>query len=167
MTRTKLLLLTLTTIVLLVGNSLSSAAQGQSPKKFSAADLEKIRWIEGTWRGSGDAAPFYERYRFESGTTLAVDNFTDEKLTTIDDTTRFELKDGDFTNGGGGDGARWIATAIDYQGINFAPLAKAKNSFRWQRESDQSWTAILTWPPVDGKPSRQRVYKMERWPKKQ
>ena len=154
----------LTALILL---AFSCNAQTPTPKKFTAADLEKLKWIEGTWRGSGDAEKaFFERYRFENGSTLAVDNFTDEKLTTIDDTTLFELKDGDFTNPGGSDGVRWIATSIDYQSITFEPLAKAKNSFRWQRESDNSWTAILTWPPVEGKPSRQRVYKMERWPKK-
>jgi len=42
---------------------------------------------------------------------------------------------------------------------------KTKNSFRWQRESDNVWTAIITWPAAEGKPARQRVYKMERWPK--
>ena len=163
---TERLLLLALSLLLFVGVSAQNVPQTPGARKFTVADLEKLRWIEGTWRGSGEAqAPFFERYRFENGSTLAVDNFTDEKLTTIDDTTRFELKDGDFTNGG--DNSRWIATLIDYQGINFEPLVKAKNSFRWQREPDNSWTAILTWPPVDGKPSRQRVYKMERWPPKQ
>jgi len=164
MTFSNSILIALTALLLL---SFSCSAQTPSSKKLTVADLEKLKWIEGTWRGSGDAAPFFERYRFENATTLAVDSFTDEKLTTVEDTSRFELKDGDFTNGVGGDGARWIATSVDYQSITFEPLAKAKNSFRWQREDDKTWTAILTWPPVDGKPSRQRVYKMERWPPKQ
>jgi len=150
----------------LIITSHSLDAQTPQPKKFSGADLEKLKWIEGTWRGTGDVeAPFFERYRFENETTLAVDSFTDEKLTKVEDTTRFELKDGQFTNGGGGDGARWSAILIDYQGITFEPLVKAKNSFRWQRESENMWTAILNWPPSEGKPGRQRVYKMERWPK--
>jgi hypothetical protein len=163
MTSRKLFYLPMIAIVLFFGVSRSNLAQTSAPKKFSVADLEKLRWIEGTWRGTGDAAPFFERYRFENGSTLAVESYTDEKLTTVEDTTRFELKDGDFTNGG--DGSRWIATMIDYQGVNFDPLVKAKNSFRWQRENDKTWTAIMTWPPLDGKPSRQRVYKMERWPR--
>jgi hypothetical protein len=134
------------------------------PTKFSVSDLEKLRWIEGTWRGSGDVeAPFFERYRFENETTLAVDSFTDDTLNKVEDTTRFELKDGQFGNGG--EGSRWTASLIDYQGVTFVPLAKAKNSFRWQRESNNIWTAILKWPPAEGKPGRQRVYKMERWPK--
>jgi hypothetical protein len=137
----------------------------QTPQtKFSVSDLEKLRWIEGTWRGTGDVEkPFFERYRFESPTILAVDNFTDETLTKVEETTRFELKDGQFGNGG--EDSRWAASSIDYMGVNFLPIAKARNSFRWQRESDNTWTAIITWQPAEGKPGRQRVYKMERWPK--
>jgi len=164
---TTFLLLIVATILVWSVQSTQLPRQAQPPetKKFSASDLEKLRWVEGTWRGSGDVdAPFFERYRFENETTLAVDAFTDETLKTVEDTTRFELKDGQFTNAG--EGSRWIATTIDYQGVTFEPLAKAKNSFRWQRESDNTWTAILKWPVVDGKPGRQRVYKMERWPRK-
>jgi hypothetical protein len=134
------------------------------PTKFSVSDLEKLRWIEGTWRGTGDVeAPFFERYRFESPTTLAVDSFTDATLTKVDDTTRFELKEGQFGNHG--EGSQWTASSIDYQGVTFVPTVKAKNSFRWQREADNTWTAIISFPPADGKPGKQRVYKMERWPK--
>jgi len=123
-----------------------------------AADLAKLRWIEGNWRGSGvDQAPFFERYRFENDTTLAVDSFPDEKLEKVDDTSRYELKDGQFTNGS------YVASAIDEKGIDFEPVAgKAKNSFRWQRESADKWTAILKWPASDGKPARERIYNMER-----
>ncbi len=83
-----------------------------TPPPLTPADLVKLRWIEGSWRGTGDVEkPFYERYRFENDTTLAVDGFDDEKLSKVTDTTRFELKDGRFGNGG--DGARWVATALD------------------------------------------------------
>src|SRR5829696_7538655 len=68
-------------------------------KNFSTADIAKLRWIEGTWRGSGtDQAPFFERYRFENESTLAVDSFPNEKLDKIGETSRFELKDGQFGN---------------------------------------------------------------------
>jgi hypothetical protein len=155
------------TVLVLGVAALRASVQTPSPSpqtKFSTADLEKLRWIEGTWRGTGDVeSPFFERYRFENATTLAVDSFVDGSLNKVEDTTRFELKDGQFGNGG--DGARWIASSMDYQGVNFVPTVKARNSFRWQRESDNTWTAIITWPPAEGKPGRQRVYKMERWPK--
>jgi len=133
-----------------------------SPQKhFTTADLQKLRWIEGTWRGTGDVEqPFFERYRFESDSTLAVDSFADEKLTKVTDTTRYELKDGEF--GGGNEGFRWVATSIDDKSITFTPVTKARNSFRFERESKDSWKAILNWPATAAKPARERVYKMER-----
>jgi hypothetical protein len=141
-------------------------AEGQdpvkpAPAKLTATDLEKLRWIEGTWRGTGGGEkPFFERYRFENATTLASDSFENEKLEKVTDTTLFELKDGEF--GGGSEGSRWVATAIDDNSITFAPVVKARNSFIWRRDSKDSWTAILSWPARDDKPARERTYKMER-----
>src|ERR1044071_2491459 len=92
---------------------LVAVASPQSPsKRFTTTDLQKLRWIEGTWRGTGDVEqPFFESYRFENDSTLAVDSFEDEKLTKVTDTTRYQLKDGEF--GGGHQGFRWVATFID------------------------------------------------------
>jgi hypothetical protein len=145
---------------------ITSCATGQQiqtpkPKLITTADLQKLRWIEGSWRGTGvDQAPFFERYRFENETTLAVDTLEGEKVT---DTTRFELKDGEF--GGGSEGSRYVATALDEKSITFAPVTKARNSFRWQRETADSWKAVLNWPAANGKPAGERVYNMERWPR--
>jgi hypothetical protein len=84
--------------------------------KFATADLQKLRWIEGTWRGTGDVdKPFFERYRFEDDSVLAVDGFADATLTKITDTTRFVLKDGEF--GGGNGGSRWVAKTMDDRGV--------------------------------------------------
>jgi hypothetical protein len=145
---------------------ITSCATGQQiqppkPKLITTADLQKLRWIEGSWRGSGvDQAPFFERYRFENETTLAVDTIEGEKVT---DTTRFELKNGEF--GGGSEGSRYVATALDENSITFGPVTKARNSFRWQRETKDSWKAVLNWPAANGKPAGERVYNMERWPR--
>ncbi len=126
-------------------------------KRFLTTDLSKLRWIEGTWRGSGvDQAPFFERYRFENESTLAVDTFPDEKLDKVEDTSRFELKDGRFGS------SNYVASLIDDNGINFEPIAKAKNSFRWERVSADAWKATLKWPAEGNKPARERVYNMER-----
>jgi hypothetical protein len=103
-----------------------------------------------------DQAPFFERYRFENESTLAVDSFPDEKLEKVEDTSRFELKDGRFGN------PSYVASSIDDHGINFDPVANAKNSFRWERVSDSAWKAILKWPAEGNKPARERVYNMER-----
>ena len=145
-------------------NAASSTPAPPTPARhISTGDLAKLRWIEGTWRGTGDVeAPFYERYHFENESTLVVEGLTDEKVDKVSEVTRFELKDGRFGNGG--DDARWSATDISSDSIAFEPVAKARNSFRWQRESENLWQAILNWPASETKPARQRVYRMERWP---
>ena len=44
--------------------TLASCADSAQTNKFTTADLQKLRWIEGTWRGTGDVdKPFFERYR--------------------------------------------------------------------------------------------------------
>jgi hypothetical protein len=137
--------------------------QAAKPKRISAAELMKLRWIEGTWRGTGDIEkPFYERYHFEDEATLVVESFSDETLSKVTEITRFKLSDESFGNLG--DGARWVATAFGDDSVTFEPVARARNSFRWQRESKDSWKAILNWPANQSKPAQQRVYLMERMP---
>jgi hypothetical protein len=151
----------ITTVVLLV---LLFTACHRSPEtnqsaatNFTSADIAKLRWIEGTWRGSGvDQAPFFERYRFENETTLAVDTFPDEKLDKVEDIARFELKDGQFGNAG------YVASSLDANSIDFEPVGKSKNSFRWERVSDNAWKATIKWPAEGNKSARDRVYNMER-----
>lgn len=142
-------------------NGQSAAVRGGT---FTSTDLKKLRWIEGTWRGTGGGvARFVERYRFENDTTLAVEGFEGEKLDKVTDVTRFELKDGEF--GGGSEGSRYVAVSIDDRSITFDPVTKARNSFRWERESENSWKAIISWPATEKAPARQRTYQMERWPR--
>jgi hypothetical protein len=150
------------------GSGSSTGAQtspSPSPRRtFSTADLKKVRWIEGTWRGTGGGVdPFCERYKFESDTVLAVEGLECDKLDKAGEVTRFELKNGEF--GGGSGGSLYIATLIDDKSITFDPVTKARNSFRWERESENSWKAVLWWPATDKAKAGERTYQMERWPK--
>jgi hypothetical protein len=134
-------------------------------KKFTTADLQKLRWIEGTWRGTGESVkPFFERYRFEGDSVLLIDSFEDETLAKVTDTSRYELKDGEF--GGGSEGHLYVAKSLDDRAIEFGPGVNVKNGFRWERgESKDVWKATIISLPSGNKPAGQRVYKMERWPK--
>ena len=136
----------------------SPEAQNDPPiaTNLTTADVARLKWLEGTWRGSGvDQAPFFERYRFENESILAVDTFPDEKLDKVEDTARFELKDGRFGN------PHYAASKIEDNAVDFEPIT-AKNSFRWERVSENAWKAILTWPAQGNKPAGERVYNMER-----
>ena len=137
----------------------STPAPSPSPKQITTAELAKLRWIEGSWRGTGGGVPpFYERYKFENDSTLVVEGLADETLSKVNDVSRFELKDGHF--GSGTADSRSVATALDDNSIQFAPLGKG-NFFRFQRESDNSWKAILNWTDKTGAP-KERIYLMER-----
>jgi hypothetical protein len=142
-------------------SSTPAASASPVPKDLKPADLAKLRWIEGSWRGTGaDVPAFYERYKFENDSTLAVETLADETFSKVTDTSRFKLKDGHFGYNTGDSGS--VATALDDNSITFEPLGKARNSFRWQRESANSWKAILKWTDKSGAP-KERVYDMVRW----
>jgi hypothetical protein len=137
----------------------ASPSPSPSPITITTSELVKLRWIEGTWRGTGvDQPPFYERYTFENDSTLVVEGLADETLSKVNDTSRFELKDGHFGHTEGESGS--VATALDDNSISFAPVGKG-NYFRFQRESENSWKAILNWTGKDGTP-KERIYNMER-----
>jgi hypothetical protein len=131
---------------------------------FTAADVAKLKWIEGTWRGMDGDKPFYERYKLEN-TALVVASLKEDG-SADGAPERFELKNGEFGKGEGDN--RSAASEITDNYIQFVAAAiKApngqRNSFRFQRESDINWTAILEWPASAEKPARQKIYKMERW----
>ncbi|HKO97536.1 MAG TPA: hypothetical protein VJU86_11110, partial [Pyrinomonadaceae bacterium] len=74
-----------------------AAEQKPSPKQISTADLAKLRWIEGSWKGTGDIdKPFYERYKLENESTVVVETFPDEKFEKASEVDKFELKNGEF-----------------------------------------------------------------------
>jgi hypothetical protein len=145
-------------------------AQGTSSSawaRLTARDLARLQWIVGDWRGTGvdgtSQAPFFERYRFADDSTLLVESFADSTWRAPTETTRWELHGGRLTNHG--TGAQWIASRMDARSIEFAPLARARNSFRWARVGDRGkateWRATISWTDASGTRQR-RVYRMER-----
>lgn len=105
-----------------------AASQAPTPKQITAADLKQLRWIAGTWRGTGDGvATFYERYKFENDTTLVVETLTDETLSKAEDASRFELKEGSFGHSERESGS--VATGLDDHSITFAPARQSAKFF--------------------------------------
>jgi hypothetical protein len=135
-------------------------AQSTPSKKFTAADVAKLKWIEGTWRGMDGDKPFYERYKIEE-TALVVESLKADG--SVDgEPGRFELKDGEFGKGEGD--KRSVASEITADYIQFVPAVPGKfNNFRFERQSNNTWRAILEWPAKGDKPARQKIYIMEPW----
>ena len=146
-------------------NAIPSVKPAATPSnKFTNADVAKLKWIEGTWRGMDGDKPFYERYKVEDGAliteTLKEDGSVDEGP------ERFELKDGKFGKGEGDEGS--AASEITDTYVQFVPTGTgSRNSFRFEKQSDGTWMAILEWTAKGDKPAGRKVYHMERWePKK-
>ena len=136
--------------------------------RLAVGDLARLQWIVGDWRGIGIdgtlQAPFYERYRFADDSTLLVESFADSSWQAPTETTRWELRGGRLANPG--PGAQWIAVRLDARSIEFAPLARARNGFRWARLGSaggpaQEWRATISWSDAAGT-RQQRAYRMER-----
>lgn len=127
-------------------------------------DLAALRWIVGSWRGSGDGqAPFYERYRFVDDSTLLVESFRDSTLAEVSESTRYELRGGRLANVSTAQTAQWAAVRLDRGAITFAPVRGARNRFTWRPESADVWIADLAWPASNAALPRTRSYRMVRW----
>jgi len=135
-------------------------AQSTPSKIFTTADVAKLKWIEGTWRGMDGDKPFYERYKIEE-TAMVVESLKADGA--VDgEPDRFELKDGEFGKDEGD--RRSVASEITADHIQFVPAVPGKlNNFRFERQSNNTWRAVLEWPAKGDKPARQKIYIMEPW----
>lgn len=143
-----------------VANTQGPFAQATPSNKFTAADVAKLKWIEGTWRGMDGDKPFYERYKVEP-TALVVEGLKADG-SVQGEPDRFELKNGEFGQGEGD--KRSAASEITADYVQFVPAVAGKmNRFRFERQANGTWRAVLEWPATPDKPARQKVYVMEPW----
>ena len=140
------------------------AACRERPATLSVADLGTLRWLVGSWRGSGDdQSPFYERYAFVDDSTLLVESFRDSTFGEVTERARYELRAGRFANAGPAESAQWVAVRLDRGAVTFAPVRRARNRFVWRPVSANEWIADLEWPASNAAPARTRTYRMVRW----
>ena len=147
------------------GDAKAPQTQATPRTGFTAADVAKLKWIEGTWRGTGETQPpFFERYRLDGDSALVVESFEDESLAKVSDTSRFELREGKFGNWAGERHSAASEITADY--VQFVPAGGPGNSFRFERTADpNTWKAVLDWPARNDKPARQVIYTMVRYEK--
>jgi len=120
----------------------SAGAQSlrNSSNPFGISDLGKLRWLEGTWRGTSPGeSPVYERYHFVNDSTIEITYYSDSTLQRPSASGRVYLTVGRIyhTFGPG----RWGASRIDKSGVYFVPQVNARNTFSWVYESPNTWTA--------------------------
>ena len=120
------------------------AARAQSSRNsgtpFGVADLGKLRWLEGTWRGTSPGeANVYERYHFVNDSTIEITYYSDSSLDRPSGSGRVYLTVGRIYHTFGPD--RWGATRVDKSGVYFVPQVNARNTFAWSYEGPDTWTA--------------------------
>ena len=143
-------------------NSVANAKPMATPSSnFTSADVAKLKWIEGTFRGMDGDTPFYERYKIIESSmiveSLKVDGSVDGE------SDRFELKRGEFGKGEGD--KRVAASEITDTYVQFVPakIGSGLNSFRFEKDADGTWTALLEWPASQSKPGGRKRYRMQPW----
>jgi hypothetical protein len=128
---------------------------------FTQADFEKLRWLEGSWRGTdaNGKNEFYERYRFVGDSKIETESFSDATLSKVDNLSSTYLENGSIyhTSGGG----IWTATRLDDSTIEFVPKEKAVNSFIWKKESADVWRSRMIAKDARGGVT-ETIYRLER-----
>jgi len=167
-----IVLLSVTTLVVACGNSSNNAAivasntesePSHTPppwrQDLTPKDIERIKWLEGTWKGTTEGKePFYEKYRFE-GTTMYEDSYEDETLKNVKDTAKYALINGEFRHTQ--DGKRIVVSEIDDNHVVFIPAAHEGNSYTFEKQLGGKWRAIVEWPALEGQPPKKTIYNME------
>jgi hypothetical protein len=110
-------------------------------KQYGKADLEKIKWIEGKWKGLYEGKPFYEIYRFVNDSTLESLGYEwDGKDSSKTSFTYLYFKDGAYWLG---DKQNWKVVSITENEINMLPNFEANNEVLWKYRDSTGWDAIL------------------------
>lgn len=128
-----------------------------APAQFALADFAKLRYLEGSWRGTMEnGKAFYESYHFVDDSTITMGNHADSTFRTKSDSSKIM-----FRNGAIIDSSRsmYTAVSIDSNVVDFR--ANPTYHFTWTRESNDAWTARLFSKQPDGT-DRVTTYPMKR-----
>lgn len=98
---------------------------------------------------------------------MVVESFADESMSKVAETSRFELKNGEYGHTVGDQ--RSAVSSITENSVQFVPAAILPgnpvkgSSFRFERKDDGTWNAILEVPATSSRPASENAYKMEPW----
>ena len=127
-------------VAALAMRSTRAQAPQNSGTPFGISDFAKLRWLEGTWRGTSPGeSSVYERYHFVNDSTIEITYYSDSALDRPSGSGRVYLTVGRIyhTFGPG----RWGASRIDKSSVYFVPQVNARNTFSWAYQGPNAWTA--------------------------
>jgi hypothetical protein len=130
-------------VVLVAAATPALAQRGIPPTPFGTADLDKLRWIEGYWRGTatGDGAPpVYERLHFANDSTIEITYYADSTFTRATGEGRVFASVGRVFQTSGG--AVWGAAHVGKDGAYFIPQKNVSDTFAWTYESPTTWKTV-------------------------
>ena len=114
-------------------------AQTVAPAKVTQADFAGLRFLEGSWKGSGYApGPFFESYRFVNDSTIEMASWTDSTFAKKSDSTIYVFRNGEIRSRNG----EAAVVRIDSLGYHFQRL-NGQSRWVFRRISPDRWTATL------------------------
>lgn len=134
------------------------AASDQAAAPTTLADFQSVRWIEGSWRGSGGQYPsFFEEYTFLDDSTLRRRTYADSTFTVVNDSADFVFRGGQVSQVSGSESR--VMTRFSGDTVIYRPGPGGRYGYTWVRVSDTEWQAILDPASPGGAPT---VYVMRK-----
>ena len=112
---------------------------------YKKADLLKLKWIEGKWKGMDEDKPFYEIYEFINDSTIVTISYDwNGKDSSNSFTDHLYWKEGLFYLG---DKQDWAVKAINDSMVQMLPnSSRIHNDITWIAKGPGRWDAVLVSP---------------------
>lgn len=137
-----------------------AAPAAPMPSRFTVGDFGRLRWLEGTWRGTmSNGSLFHESYRFVNDSTIARGTHTDSTFRTKTDSSLIVFRGGAIIDSSS---AVYTAGSLDSNSVDFLANADPKYHYTWTREGPDAWTARIFSNAPDGT-ERVAIYPMKRF----
>jgi hypothetical protein len=111
------------------------------PAKVSLAQFQKLRFLEGKWRGTGYKSPFYEVYRFVNDSTIEMGSADEPTFAKMKPGSRIVLRGGSVYSEEGGK-SNYAVTKVDQDGYRFTAINRP-GFFVWRSVNADEWTALV------------------------
>lgn len=112
--------------------------------RFTLADFQGLRFIEGTWRGSAPGAtPFFETYRVLDDSTIRMHTWTDSTRTVAGEETEYRLRDGAILAGKDGRLLRRDHAGYAFAAPTYAWTFRPASADRWTAQVGPSTTYVM------------------------
>ncbi len=114
----------------------------ESQVRVQKGELSRLKWIEGNWVGEYQGKPFYETYKMESDSSIAITSYIHVGTDSADQETSYLMwQDSAYYLGSQ---KNYIVISIDDKEIAMVPHNRATNEIVWTYQSDSTWTALLS-----------------------